>query len=941
MFELFAYIVTQVVGAGVVSTAVMTTAYYAFSATLIGYGVSRQRKRAAEARRASIQDRVVTLRSGDAPREIVYGRVRKGGVLAYGVSASATQPLFAQVVMLAAHECDGLEAVFVGEDRYSWDATTGNLSSPNPDAPMRYARPLVEDVNLPFTVDGSRGINVGQGFTVLGVSAERNRDQFDNPVWGDLGFSQQLDANGTPSGNVTIPEATPGQVVMVVARKRTPRSWIRVRFYDGKRDQLADEELIRISGGEWTANHRLRGICYAIIFIDPDPEVFSDGLPEFSFVLRGKRVKTAAGAVAWSRNPAECLKDYLTAYARWPESAVAATEFGDAAYACDSYIVRDPTRNIARYTCDGVLVQDETLHREHVQTLLSAMVGTLVPMADKAAMFAGVFRAPVMTLTDDDLIGPVTVTAFQPEDQAFNAVRGRYFDGEEAPGVPANRTYQRINFPPYVSSVYAAEDGGRVDYEDIELPMTVDPVRVQYIAKLHLHRSRQALKINATWKSKALALQVGKTYRLQLTRYGWHTVDGGLGKVFRVDEVQIDLGKMQVTATMQEEAPSIYDATYTEFDGRDPAPNTGFPSWREIAPPTGLTIASGRDYVRVRGDGTREPFARVTWNQSTEPSVLSGGWLELEWSINNSTQWQRDSRLDPYTTVTHIQGSVAGDFLRVRLRACNLITKSEWAYSVTTVNADAGPGTSATGVGVGVNAVANAQLRGGPDGGDAQMFDAYFALNAAVIDYAPGTEVRDPVTGQLIRTIETNTTSHVGRTLYLTWQGSTAAGYGVAGLAELPSNPGDTSLHYGRRALFRSKKKFPVTPGDVWELQAWVGQTVAGQEALPVLEYFNSAGQFLGDSSGYAGILPLATSNPVVTTAKRLDSPSPHYQRFAFVQIPPGVSFARWALPLSMPAAGKSNIGLSVLMPFAARSVVASTSSLRANPSYYLSNWNG
>ncbi len=901
----------QVLGA-VANKVAQSNPYVAVA--LLAYSLYSNRKAKKKARQQylnSLQDRTVTIRSSDAPRDIVYGRVRKGGVIAYVVSPTPTQQYFAMVQVLAGHECDGLEAVYIGDERYAWDPTSGRLTAPTQGTPLRYARDDVADELQPFTVNAARQINVGAGVGVISASAGATVDIFDVPVFGELGFTEQLDGALQPTGIVTIPGAAPGQTVFVITRRRTARSWVRVKFYSGSPDQQADPELRAISpNGEWTAEHRLRGICYAVIFIDPDPAVFSDGLPEFSFVIRGRRVRLASGAVGWSRNPAECLRDYLTTYVRWSLATIDDTAFQTAKTACDEMVLRAASTSIARYTCDGVIQQDETAHRENVQALMTSMMGTLVPIGALAVMRAAAWTTPTITLGDDDLIGPAVIGPYQSGEGIFNSVRGRHFDGEESPGVPSARTYQRIDFAPYRSPVYIAQDGGGIEYDTIDLPFTVDPVRAQRLAKLHLFRERQSLRIAATWKMTAVALQPGIIVRLRLSRYGWSDLDGGLGKPFRVLDVSYDFAAMRVRATMQEEAQAVYAWDYTEADGRDPAPNTSFPTWRDITAPTGLKIESGTDYVKLRGDGTRQPFARVTWDQSKEPSVLSGGWLEIEWLINDASEWQRSGRLDPYTTAYHIPDAVAADLFRVRLRAVSLIAASPWVYSTATINAASGPGTSALGVGNGVNAIPDAKLRAN--------------LSGFGLVYIP--------TGQALTLSDNGATagSFLG-TVTLAAQNVTTGGYRAMAVAELGAGSPT-----GRRAFLFATEFIPVSPGDVWEVQAWAA--LFGFTALPSLLYYDSAGNNIAASWNSA---PLVSHENVESFASLSGEANRIYrQLYTYVVVPPGATSARWALPLSRGGAAGDPAAF-VTMPFAARCSIASEASLRANPLTYLTSWNG
>lgn len=907
---------------------------------LLAYSLYSNRKAKKKARQQyanSLQDRAVTIRSSDAPRDIVYGRVRKSGVIAYVVSPTPTQQYFALVQVLAGHECDGLEAVLIGDERYAWDATSGRLTAPARGQTLRYARDDVQDELETFTVNAARQINVGSGVGVISMASGAPPDAFDIPQYVQTGYNEQLDGALQPTGIVTIPGAAPGSTVDVITRRRAARSWVRVKFYGGSPDQVADPELRAIApSGEWTENHRLRGLCYAVIFIDPDPAVFTDGLPEFSFVIRGRRVRLAGGTVGWSRNPAECLRDYLTTYVRWPIATIDDAAFQAAKTACDEVVALGApgSATIARYTCDGVIQQDETAHRENVQALMTSMMGTLTPVAARAVMRAAAWTTPTVTLGNDDLIGPAVIGPYQSGEGLFNSVRGRHFDGEESPGVPSARTYQRTDFAPYRSPVYVSQDGGGIEYDTIDLPFTVQPVRAQRLAKLHLFRERQSLRISATWKLSAVELQPGIIVRLKLSRYGWSDIDSGLGKAFRVLEVSYDFGGMQVRATMQEEAQAVYAWDYSEADGRDPAPNTSFPTWRDIAAPTGLRISSGTDYVKRRGDGTRQPFARVTWDQSTEPSVLSGGWLELEWLINDAQEWQRSGRLDAYATAYHVVDAAANDLFRVRLRAVNLVAASPWAYSVAQINALSGPGTSALGIGAGVNAVAGATLTSD----DVAKFRLYYFPTSVVATPKPFGE------GQFFQGWTGSQFARSQSKVLLLTDKVWSTKYGQIQVAEFYTQ---TVGNQGR-GWVQAVDGVPVVPGDIWEVQAYVSNS----KTLPVdpsLLFYDASDTLVGASFDRP---PLVSWQNDPSPAQSISAELRNFRRtYSYVQIPAGVAIARWCHQFTIdgayvsPSDSVTNLtggaALFIAMPFAARAVPTSEASLRANPTLYLSQWNG
>lgn len=62
------------------------------------------------------EDRKVTFRDSLANREIVYGRVKKGGSVVYLEASGADDEFMHLVVVLASHTCSSIDAVFFGDD---------------------------------------------------------------------------------------------------------------------------------------------------------------------------------------------------------------------------------------------------------------------------------------------------------------------------------------------------------------------------------------------------------------------------------------------------------------------------------------------------------------------------------------------------------------------------------------------------------------------------------------------------------------------------------------------------------------------------------------------------------------------------------------------------------------------------------------------------------
>jgi len=87
----------------------------------------------------------------------------------------------------------------------------------------------------------------------------------------------------------------------------------RIQFKLGTDDQTAFADLVAESDGKWTNNHRVRGRALVYMRLEYDQNVFINGVPNLSVVVRGKKVyDPRTETTVWSANPALCVTDYLT-----------------------------------------------------------------------------------------------------------------------------------------------------------------------------------------------------------------------------------------------------------------------------------------------------------------------------------------------------------------------------------------------------------------------------------------------------------------------------------------------------------------------------------------------------------------------------------------------------------------------------------------------------
>lgn len=214
-----------------------------------------------------------------------------------------------------------------------------------------------------------------------------------------------------------------------------------------------------------------------------------------------------------------------------------------------------------RYTCNGVFTVDRT-PEDILSAMLSSCAGQLSYTGGVFRLVVGAYQTPTLTLTQDDLRGPISILPKKPRRDLFNAVRGLY---------AGKGTFdQPTDFPPVTNSTYETQDGGERITTDLQFEFTNDGIAAQRIAKIHLEKERQGIVFNAPCKlGAAITLRPGDTVMWTLPRMGWSS------KVFRVEVWSMrcdeDYG---IDLVLQEESSANYDWNLGNATVDDPAPDT-------------------------------------------------------------------------------------------------------------------------------------------------------------------------------------------------------------------------------------------------------------------------------------------------------------------------------------------------------------------------------
>ena len=299
-----------------------------------------------------------------------------------------------------------------------------------------------------------------------------------------------------------------------------------VRRYTGTSSQTVDS-ILNSAIPEWDTDHRGRGIAYLALRYTFDQEVYRTGKPDVTAIVQGKkcydpRMDTSPGAnptnaayAAYTKNPALCLADYLLATYGLNEAAsrVDWTAVVTAANICDEDVAIPGPAMQDRYTCNVVL-EATAEFESNIKTLTQAMMGACYYSGGKWRMYAGAWASSSFALTENDIIGEVSIQTAQSRKREgyYNAVRGQFIDKD--------RNYQPVEFEPILNSTYEAEDGERI-YTDVSFPTCDNQYEAQRNSIILSRQSRRQKTVSVVCSLAAYKIRPFQTGTVTIAEVGW------------------------------------------------------------------------------------------------------------------------------------------------------------------------------------------------------------------------------------------------------------------------------------------------------------------------------------------------------------------------------------------------------------------------------------
>ena len=607
----------------------------------------------------------LTQRSSNAPSEIVYGQVRKGGVLVY-MGATQNNEYLHMVIVLAGHEVYSIDEVIFDEDSiHPTDiAANGDVTSGKYAGVARIVKHLGEESQA------------ADSYLVSEISEWTNEHKLSGCAY--LYVRLKYSADKFPNGEPNITAIVRGKKLYDPRSETTAFSYntaLMVRDYLSSNEygfeaaDFIDDESVSAAAG----------VCGEIV--DTTPEAFtaaSVANATNSITLQGDTLKLFTGdrvqvsSTGTLPSGLSAATNYYVIgyqYIGTPRIRLAATS-GQSFSGAEINLTTDGTGTLTvtkngepRYHSSTILSRDANLG-DNLLSLLTGLGGRAVYAGGLWRIAGASYEAPTLTLDEGDFIDAININTKISRADRFNAVRGLYYSH-------INR-WNSADYPQVVDDAAVERDGDLIP-RDYDLPCTFRPHTAQRLAKIELKRAAQELTIDCVCSLKAMALQCGDTVSITNSRMAWSA------KVFEVMDFNFTFSqeRMGVALTLRETAASVYDWTMDEESAVDTAPNTNIPNVFDVAAPSGLSFDS-QQIITDGGDAFYN--IRLLWAEHPDAFVKNGGQFEVQFKLESELTYRPSKFVSGDLTQTDVTQAEIGVEYEIRIRAINNIgVKSSWS----------------------------------------------------------------------------------------------------------------------------------------------------------------------------------------------------------------------------------------------------------------------
>ena len=588
----------------------------------VAISIKEQRDAARKAYNASLKDRTVMLQAQvDAPRTMVLGRVRGvEGMRRPPWTTGTHSEKLTMIVSFASHEIDAFE-------RFYADDTPLDLDGDGWVTTERWTKGRNKTDSYTSALNGS-----GTASFVVSHTPTGDGEAIAFDPGGNGSTTLTISRVGT---SVTVSGGPAGSQFTYVYPWRQSTPVMRIRPYLGGAGQNLYASIGAEYPGKMRSTDHFEGIALAVIDLIYDQDVFPQGIPNITALMRGAKVlDPRTNLTAWSENPA-LLAYHWARHAKgmgMPVGEIRTADIEDAADACEAstdFALTMPdtsvdTVTLPRYRC-GIVLDLTGNTRDALDQIVQTMAGRWGWAGGTLRVRAGTFATPAFALdsswvaqrfsdtgeTDESPV--VRITNSIPREQRINRIAGTCID-------PDTR-WTAQPFPAVQDAAAIAADGATYETE-LALAGVTHIAHAQHLARVRLREQQAPLRMEITCNVSAYEVELFDTGSVTLSRFGMSakTVET-IGWKWNPRE--------GVTLTLAELTAAIFDVG--PLTGRDPAPNTTLPSPWLVEDLTGLSVSSG---IVALTDGSILTRTLIEWDAITQQSVRAAGQIEIQyWDV--------------------------------------------------------------------------------------------------------------------------------------------------------------------------------------------------------------------------------------------------------------------------------------------------------------------
>ncbi len=182
-----------------------------------------------------------------------------------------------------------------------------------------------------------------------------------------------------------------------------------------------------------------------------------------------------------------------------------------------------------RYTMNGMFDTAQTPNGILGQ-MCASMGGSMVFSGGLWHIYPGVWRSATLSISESDIIGPIHYQSLQSARDISNGVKGTYGGG-------AAYNYQETDFPAVSSGAYITEDNGVQTWTDLQLPFTTSPSTSQRLATILLEDQRHQGILDIKCKLTCYSAVPYDVIEVTNAHFGW------TNKCFQVLSTSLDIAE--------------------------------------------------------------------------------------------------------------------------------------------------------------------------------------------------------------------------------------------------------------------------------------------------------------------------------------------------------------------------------------------------------------